>query len=104
MIAGGEPTLLGWGFIDLVRHIKNWLPHTALHILPNGRSFFDRAFVQDYARVGRPDVVVGTRDGQAATDQYDALDHLKEETGHSNQAIPTTPTVTAPATPAAPTA
>lgn len=58
-ITGGEPTLLGQGFIDLVLHSKNWLPRTALHILSNGRSFADRAFVQDYASVCHPDVMVG---------------------------------------------
>lgn len=58
-ITGGEPTLLGSGFIDLVRHSKNWLPRTSLHILSNGRSFANRAFAQDYAGVGHPDVMVG---------------------------------------------
>jgi His-Xaa-Ser system radical SAM maturase HxsC len=58
-ITGGEPTLLGQGFIDLVRHIKSWLPRTTLHILSNGRSFADQAFAQRYARVGHPDVMLG---------------------------------------------
>jgi len=58
-ITGGEPTLFGDGFIGLLRHIKNWLPHTSLHILSNGRSFADATFAQKYAAVQHPDMMVG---------------------------------------------
>lgn len=58
-ITGGEPTLLGQGFLDLVRHIKNWLPRTSLHILSNGRSFADEVFASAYAEVDHPDAMVG---------------------------------------------
>ena len=58
-ITGGEPTLFGDGFIDLLRHTKNWLPHTSLHVLSNGRSFADASFAQKYAGVGHTDMMVG---------------------------------------------
>lgn len=58
-ITGGEPTLFGDGFIDLVQDFKSHLPHTALHILSNGRNFADVAFTQKYAAVKHPDVMVG---------------------------------------------
>lgn len=58
-ITGGEPTIYGEGFINLVGHFKRYLPHAALHILSNGRSFADRAFARNYAAVGHPDVMVG---------------------------------------------
>lgn len=58
-ITGGEPTLFGDGFIDLLRHIKNWLPRASLHVLSNGRSFADEAFTRAYAAVGHPDLMVG---------------------------------------------
>lgn len=58
-ITGGEPTLYGDRFIDLVRHIKSWLPHTSLHILSNGRAFADIGFSRDYAAIKHSDVMVG---------------------------------------------
>lgn len=58
-ITGGEPTLFGDGFIGLLQHVKNWLPHTALHVLSNGRSFANASFAQKYAEVGHQDVMVG---------------------------------------------
>ena len=58
-ITGGEPTLFGDGFIGLLRHAKNWLPHTALHVLSNGRLFADKEFAQAYAAVAHPDLMVG---------------------------------------------
>jgi His-Xaa-Ser system radical SAM maturase HxsC len=58
-LTGGEPTLYGQRFIEFVRHIKHWLPHTSLHILSNGRSFHDRAFAAQYARIAHPDVMLG---------------------------------------------
>lgn len=58
-ITGGEPTLFGKGFIDLLRHVKNWLPRASLHVLSNGRSFADEAFTRAYAAVDHPDLMVG---------------------------------------------
>jgi hypothetical protein len=58
-ITGGEPTLFGDGFIALLRHIKHWLPHTALHVLSNGRSFANAAFAENYAKVGHADIMLG---------------------------------------------
>lgn len=58
-ITGGEPTLFGEGFVELLRRAKNWLPHTALHVLSNGRSFADEAFARRYAAVDHPDLMVG---------------------------------------------
>lgn len=58
-ITGGEPTLYGDGFIGLLHHIKNWLPHTSLHILSNGRTFADAQFSEKYAAVNHPDMMVG---------------------------------------------
>ncbi|MEY4277654.1 MAG: hypothetical protein RI975_920 [Pseudomonadota bacterium] len=56
---GGEPTIFGKEFINLIQHTKNWLPHTSLHILSNGRSFADENFAYEYAKVQHPDVMVG---------------------------------------------
>jgi His-Xaa-Ser system radical SAM maturase HxsC len=38
-ISGGEPTLMGDLFFDLLSQIKTELPETEIHVLTNGRSF-----------------------------------------------------------------
>lgn len=38
-ITGGEPTLLGEHFFELLKQLKSELPETELHCLTNGRSF-----------------------------------------------------------------
>lgn len=38
-ISGGEPTLMGSLFFDMLLQIKNELPNTEIHVLTNGRSF-----------------------------------------------------------------
>lgn len=38
-ISGGEPTLMGDLFFELLRQIKTELPDTEVHVLTNGRSF-----------------------------------------------------------------
>jgi His-Xaa-Ser system radical SAM maturase HxsC len=56
---GGEPTVYGHEFINLIQHTKNWLPHTSLHVLSNGRSFANEDFAYEYAKVQHPDLMVG---------------------------------------------
>jgi len=58
-ITGGEPTLYGEGFVNLIWLAKNWLPQTALHVLSNGRLFADAAFADSYAEVKHPSLMVG---------------------------------------------
>lgn len=56
---GGEPTLYGQEFINLIQHTKNWLPKTSLHILSNGRFFADEKFTYSYSKVEHPDLMIG---------------------------------------------
>ena len=51
--------MFGDGFIALLRHIKNWLPSTHLHVLSNGRAFADREFAEKYAAVEHRNLTVG---------------------------------------------
>lgn len=44
MFSGGEPTLLGDRFFELVQACKSYLPRTALHVLSNGRTFANAEF------------------------------------------------------------
>lgn len=59
MFSGGEPTLLGDRFHELVRATKSYLPNTALHVLSNGRSFSDPLFAAKLGEIGHHDLMVG---------------------------------------------
>lgn len=56
---GGEPTIYGLGFVELMRLCKSLLPFAAVHILSNGRRFEDWAFAAAYASVRNPQMMVG---------------------------------------------
>jgi His-Xaa-Ser system radical SAM maturase HxsC len=58
-LTGGEPTLLGDGFIQILQASKSYLPNTSMHILSNGRRFADVNFASNYASVQHPDMMVG---------------------------------------------
>lgn len=58
-LSGGEPTLLGEDLFRILRMAASYLPRTAIHILSNGRRFADAAFVQHYAAIRHPDLMVG---------------------------------------------
>lgn len=57
--SGGEPTLYGDRFVDLVRHVRDELPETSLHILSNGRRFADQGFARNYSRSTSSGTMVG---------------------------------------------
>lgn len=58
-ITGGEPTLFGDGFLDVLRLCKSWLPYTSMHVLSNGRTFANAEFAKKYAAIEHPDLMVG---------------------------------------------
>jgi His-Xaa-Ser system radical SAM maturase HxsC len=58
-ISGGEPTLLGDSFLDIVRKAKGSLPDTALHVLTNGRRFKDAGFANSLGEIRHPDLMLG---------------------------------------------
>lgn len=57
--SGGEPTLYGDKFIELLHHTRRSLPHTAVDILSNGRAFKRREFAKKYAAVHHPNMLIG---------------------------------------------
>ena len=57
--SGGEPTLYGDRFIDLLDHTKRSLPSAAVDVLSNGRAFNDYSFAQRYAAVQHPNLLIG---------------------------------------------
>ncbi len=56
--SGGEPTLYGEHFIELLQHTKNCLPTTAIDVLSNGRAFKDIGFTRHYAEVDHPNLTM----------------------------------------------
>lgn len=58
-LTGGEPTLLGASFFDILSTAKESLPETPVHILSNGRAFQHTAFAMQYAQVGHRKLSVG---------------------------------------------
>jgi len=57
--SGGEPTLYGDKFIELLHHTRRSLPYTGIDILSNGRAFRHSEFAKKYASVNHPNMVVG---------------------------------------------
>ncbi|MES2279884.1 MAG: His-Xaa-Ser system radical SAM maturase HxsC [Pseudomonadota bacterium] len=57
--SGGEPTLYGDRFIDLIRRTKNLLPTTHIDVLTNGRSFKDPDFAKALGSVKHPSLTLG---------------------------------------------
>jgi His-Xaa-Ser system radical SAM maturase HxsC len=56
---GGEPTLLGEHFLDLVRLADSYLPETSLHVLTNGRAFQNRPFAKQLGDLRHHDIMLG---------------------------------------------
>lgn len=58
-ITGGEPTLLGDRFLQLLRAFKNNLPDTSVHVLSNGRNFKNPLFCRAIADLKAPGLMFG---------------------------------------------
>jgi His-Xaa-Ser system radical SAM maturase HxsC len=56
---GGEPTLYGDRFLQLLKLCHNLLPFAGVHILSNGRRFEDFSFATAYAEISNPNMMVG---------------------------------------------
>lgn len=51
-VTGGEPTLMGDKFIDLMRIIKKRFDHAFVMLLTNGKNFSNFAFAKEYSDIG----------------------------------------------------
>lgn len=58
-ITGGEPTMAGEQFFELVRIVREELPNTEIQVLSNGRNFSDQSFAHRLKSVGDDKVFVG---------------------------------------------
>lgn len=70
-ISGGEPSLLGEGLIDIIRHCKESIPKTHLHILTNGAAFSDREKVERITSVGHEKLIWGVPIFGSTPQQHD---------------------------------
>jgi len=59
LYSGGEPTLYGDNFIELLNHTKHSLPQAAVAVLSNGRAFNNFAYAKKYAAVQHPRLQIG---------------------------------------------
>lgn len=83
-ITGGEPTLLGKGFFDIVQHAHNFLPQTSLHVLTNGRRFVDRQFARRLATIGHRRLTLGI---PLYSDQPDLHDFVVQAKGAYDETV-----------------
>jgi His-Xaa-Ser system radical SAM maturase HxsC len=81
---GGEPTLLGARFIELVRAAKSHLPRTALHVLSNGRTFATGTMARDLAAVRHHDLMLGI---PVYADLAHVHDHVVQADGAFDETI-----------------
>lgn len=58
-ISGGEPTLLGDKLVELLRHIRQTLPDSDIHILSNGRNFKDIEYTRKVVEAADDKLFVG---------------------------------------------
>lgn len=83
-ITGGEPTLLGHGFLRLVERCRDRLPETALHVLTNGRLFAYGDFARQLAAIEHPDLVLGIPLYSAIAGEHD---HVVQARGAFEQTL-----------------
>ena len=76
-LSGGEPTLCGEGFFEIVRHARNYLPNTELHILTNGRSFQSSEQARRLAAIGHPNLKLGIPLYSEQPDRHDFVVQAK---------------------------
>lgn len=58
-LSGGEPTLLGNGFLAIVDKAAKCLPNTALHVLTNGRLFKNELLARRLSEIQHHDLMLG---------------------------------------------
>lgn len=72
-ITGGEPTLLGNRFFEMLALCKEHLPDTEIHVLSNGRSFAWTAMAERLASINHDKVIIGI---PVYSDYYQVHDYV----------------------------
>ena len=83
-VTGGEPTLLGDGFLRLIDMLRSHLPDTDVTVLTNGRSFSNAAFARSVAQIGHPHLRFSV---PLHADIAAIHDHITQATGAFNQTV-----------------
>lgn len=83
-ITGGEPTLLGELFFDLLQLIKTELPNTEVHCLTNGRAFAWKNISQRLSELKFKRLVLGI---PLYSDYYQVHDYIVQARNAFNQTI-----------------
>lgn len=83
-ISGGEPTLLGGLFFELLESLKTHLPETELHLLTNGRSFAWNDVAERIASIGNPRLMLGI---PLYADYYQLHDYIVQAKNAFNQTV-----------------
>ena len=58
-ISGGEPTLLGKRFLQILSKCKACIPQASVHVLTNGRKCSYLSFSKEIAEIAHPDIMLG---------------------------------------------
>jgi len=83
-ISGGEPTLMGEYFFNLVEQITVELPNTELHILTNGRTFAWEHMAERIAQIDNPRMMLGI---PLYADYYQIHDYIVQAKDAFNQTM-----------------
>lgn len=83
-ISGGEPTLLGDRFFELLSMLKVQLPNTEIHVLTNGRSFAWNTMAQKLASLEYDKVMLGV---PLYSDYYRSHDYIVQAKDAFNQTV-----------------
>ena len=83
-ISGGEPTLMGEQFFDLLSQIKSELPDTEIHVLTNGRSFAWNTMAERLGELEYSRLMLGI---PLYADYYQVHDYIVQAENAFNQTI-----------------
>lgn len=83
-VSGGEPTLMGELFFNLLELITFELPDTEIHILTNGRTFAWNHMAERLAKVNNPRMMLGI---PLYSDYEHSHDYIVQAKGAFNQTI-----------------
>ena len=83
-ITGGEPTLMGDLFFNLLEEFKKELPETEIHVLTNGRSFAWNHMAERLGKLNHPRLMLGI---PVYSDFYQIHDYVVQAENAFDQTI-----------------
>ncbi len=83
-VSGGEPTLMGDRFFQLLNIIKTELPNTEVHILTNGRTFAWNRMAERLSKIENSRMMFGI---PLYSDYYQIHDYIVQSRNAFNQTI-----------------